>query len=223
MLIFLDAKTKQVVWFKFIKSEAVSQYQEGLKFLIDNDFKILSVTIDGRKGIKELFLRCGLIVQICHFHQIQIVCRYLTNNPKLIPSIQLKTLVEDLTISNYISFNSRFNYYLEVNQEFLNEKTFNPVTKRYHYTHKRLRSAVKSIQSNLDYLFTYQSEIVNLNVLLRLCVKPKSQIPNTTNHIDGGINPKIRELVRSHRGMRRDRRNKLLSVLLGSLGDKFSY
>jgi hypothetical protein len=218
LLIFLDSDTKQVVWFKFIRSETVSEYNEGLHFLFKHNFKILSATIDGRKGIKELFLRNGISVQICQFHQILTVSRYLTSSPKLIPSLQLKTIVEDLTISNYTSFKSRFDYYLEANEEFINERSVNPISGRKIFTHKKLRSAIRSIQTNLPYLFTYQVNVPYADFQLKLTHKVTSEIPNTTNHIDGGVNPKIRELVRSHRGMRKDRRNKLLSVLLASLG-----
>ena len=63
------------------------------------------------------------------------------------------------------------------------------------------------IRLALPYLFTYQ-DYPNLN------------IPNTTNHIDGGINPKLKELNRKHRGMRIDRRNKLLVKLLYNLMGK---
>ena len=166
-------------------------------------FEILSVTIDGRIGIPSVF--SNLPVQICQFHQIQIVNRYLTKNPKLQASKELKTIIEDLTIMNQIGFESRFKYYLEINQEFVDEKTINPETGRSIYKHKKLRSAVNSIKNNLKYLFTCRNHLI-LN------------IPNTTNHIDGGVNPKLRELVRTHRGLRKDRRNKILSILLNSLG-----
>ena len=60
LLIFLDSDTKQVVWFKFIRSETVSEYNEGLQFLLKHSFKIQSATIDGRKGIEKLFIRNGI-------------------------------------------------------------------------------------------------------------------------------------------------------------------
>jgi len=63
------------------------------------------------------------------------------------------------------------------------------------------------IKLALPYLFTYQ-DYLSLN------------IPNTTNHVDGGINTKLKELNRQHRGMRRDRRDKLLVKLLYDLKGK---
>ena len=202
-MIFLDSKTSQIVWFKFISFETKFEYQQGLEFLLKLGFEILSVTIDGRIGIPSVF---GVFpIQICQFHQIQIVNRYLTKNPKLQASKELKTIIEDLTIMNQIGFESRFKYYLEINQEFIDEKTINPETGRSIYKHKKLRSAANSIKNNLKYLFTCRNH-------------PSLNIPNTTNHIDGGVNPKLRELVRTHRGLRKDRRNKILSILLNSLG-----
>ena len=73
------------------------------------------------------------------------------------------------------------------------------------YCHKSMRSAMRSIKAASPWLFTTQ-EYESLN------------IPNTTNNIDGGVNPKLKELVRNHRGMNIQRRNKLLQVLLASLG-----
>jgi len=37
--------------------------------------------------------------------------------------------------------------------------------------------------------------------------------------VDGGVNPKLKDLNRRHRGMRIDRRNKLLMKLLSDLGE----
>jgi hypothetical protein len=72
------------------------------------------------------------------------------------------------------------------------------------YVHRSLRSALFGIKLALPYLFTYQDF-------------PELKIPNTTNHVDGGVNTKLKELNRQHRGMRRDRRNKLLVRLLYNL------
>jgi hypothetical protein len=75
------------------------------------------------------------------------------------------------------------------------------------FAHRRLRSAMRSMKSNLHYIFTYQQ-------------LPELNIPNTTNHLDGGVNPKIKKLVYDHRGLSKPRRNKLIEVLASSLGKK---
>ena len=146
---------------------------------------------------------------------------------KLIPAGQLRTIVKTLPRTNKYSFENRLNYWLEIHQEFLNQQTTNPETGRKHYTHKRLRSAVNSIQRNLPFLFTWQENIEPKTLILYLKTNSKiynnlTKIPNTTNHLDGGVNTKIKELVHAHRGMKIERRNKLISILLINLGDQNS-
>lgn len=141
---------------------------------------------------------------MCQFHLIQIVNRYITKRPKLIPALQLKTLLERLTKTTEYAFKLRFNYWLEVNQDFLNEKTTNVETSRKIYKHKRLRSAVKSIQTNGEYLFTCKNTKYS-----------DSNIPNTTNCLDGWF-AHLRKLLGCHNGLRKDRRNRLIKYILAT-------
>ena len=55
LLIFFDSISRQIVWHKFIQSETKENYLEGLNFLLEKGFKVLSVTIDGRRGIPVVF------------------------------------------------------------------------------------------------------------------------------------------------------------------------
>jgi hypothetical protein len=73
--------------------------------------------------------------------------------------------------------------------------------------HQSIRSALYGIKQALPYLFTHQKY-------------PELSIPNTTNSIDGGINTKLKDLNRRHRGMNTARRNKLLVNLLYNLFGK---
>jgi hypothetical protein len=61
---------------------------------------------------------------------------------------------------------------------------------------------------------------VLINHLFAFQDYPEQNIPNTTNHLDGGVNPKIKKLVYDHRGLNKTRRNKLIEVLVWSLGKK---
>jgi hypothetical protein len=202
LLVCKDWLTKKIVYYKFIQSETKQVFNDLKLTLTELGFKILAVVVDGRPGAKSIFK--GIPLQMCQFHQIQIVNRYLTKNPKLIPSIQLKTIVEDLTAMNQLALESRFNYWIEVNQDFLNEKTINLETGRTIYKHKRLRSAVNSIRSNQQYLFTFKNEqYQNLN------------IPNTTNCLDGWF-AHLRKLLGCHNGLRKDRRNRVIEYILAT-------
>jgi hypothetical protein len=83
---------------------------------------------------------------------------------------------------------------------FLKERTVDPATGRWHYTHKRLRSAYRSLKLNLPFLFTYQKY-------------PELNIPNTTNSLDGCF-AYLKELVRVHRGSSKSLRNKIIEEIL---------
>ena len=85
-------------------------------------------------------------------------------------------------------------------ETFLKEKTTNPETGRWCYTHKRVRSAYRSLKTNLPYLFTYQKY-------------PKLNIPNITNSLDGYFN-RLKSLLNVHRGLSHKRKMKLVNLIL---------
>lgn len=204
LLVGKDWLTKEIVYYKFIESESKAVFSEVRDTLEKWGYTILGVVVDGRPGVKSAF--SGIPIQMCQFHQIQIVNRYLTKSPKLISSLQLKTLIEDLSSINQYGFRNRFNYYLEVNGEFINEKTLSPETGRQVYKHKRLRSAVNSIRNNLPYLFTYQ-ENLGPGVI--------GKMPNTTNSLDGWF-AHLKKLLNCHNGLRKDRRHRVIEYILSS-------
>lgn len=156
------------------------------------------MVLDGKRGVKQVFN--DIPVQMCHFHQKQIVRRYLTNNPKLMPSQELKKIVSKLINTNEIIFTKKLDNWHDEWKDFLNEKTINPETNRWCYTHKRLRSAYRSLKTNLPYLFTYQKY-------------PKLHIPNTTNSLDGYFNI-LKSKLNVHRGLNEKRARKVIVELL---------
>lgn len=85
---------------------------------------------------------------------------------------------------------------------FLKERTVNPITKRWCYTHKRVRAAYRSLKINLPYLFTYQNY-------------PKLDIPNTTNSLDGSFS-QLKMKLGVHRGMREPLKRKMIEEILGN-------
>jgi len=137
---------------------------------------------------------------MCHFHQKQIIRRYLTNQPKLEASIELKGITRTLINTNEKEFTKQLNNWHSKWKDFLKEKTINLETNRWCYTHKRLRSAYRSLKTNLPYLFTYQKY-------------PKLNIPNTTNSLDGYFNI-LKSLINVHRGLNSERRNRIAIEIL---------
>ena len=68
------------------------------------------------------------------------------------------------------------------------------------FKHRQLRSAFRSLKTNLPYLFTYKKF-------------PALHIPNTTNSCDGSF-AHWKQKIKIHRGLRKHRRNKMINYLL---------
>ena len=62
-------------------------------------------------------------VQMCHFHQEQIVIRYTTLAPKLPAGIELLELVRTLPGSEEASFTEAFKFWCRTWKGFLDEKS----------------------------------------------------------------------------------------------------
>ena len=198
VLVFREACTKTNLWWKHIVSEKIEYYRQGKERLEANRFTIQAVVIDGRRGVKQLF--AGVPVQMYHFHQAQILQRYLTKNPKLDASKELKTIVETLTKTDEDTFTKALNAWHHKWKDFLKEKTIHPITERWSYTHKKLCSAYRSLNTNLPYLFTYQKY-------------PQLNIPNTTNQLEGFFTY-LKGLLNVHRGLVHKRKVKIINEIL---------
>ena len=151
--VFRDSREKENLWWQFVENENLPTYREGKNILEELGYTILSLTCDGFGGLTALFSQ--IPVQFCQFHQRKIVQRYITKNPRLKAGIDLLDLIDTLTYATKEKFIADFREYLYHYKNFLNEKTLDPITKRFNFTHGRLLSALRSIDSNLDHLFSH--------------------------------------------------------------------
>jgi hypothetical protein len=71
-----------------IDSERVEYYKFLKEKLQKLGYTIQSVVLDGKRGLYKAF--DDIPIQMCHFHQKQIIQRYITKNPRLEASIKLK-------------------------------------------------------------------------------------------------------------------------------------
>lgn len=133
---------------------------------------VKAVVIDIMPGLKNTLEALGLAVQYCQFHQVAIVRRYLTNNPRLEPNKQLKTITLNLKSSTKKEFKYLLDQWYLTNREWLNERELSLNSNRLRYTHQRTRSAYHSLVRNLDNLFAFEEH-------------PDLNIPRTNNRIEG--------------------------------------
>ncbi len=191
-------RLKKNIFWKAVRTETADLYHE-LRWEAEKlGFEITAAVIDGKPGIIEAFW--DVPVQMCHFHQIAIMTRYLTTKPKLVASQTLRHIALAIPRSNYDDMENVLNAWHEKYGDFLKEKTRNPETNRWHYTHKRLRSAYRSITRNLFILYTYQRY-------------PELNIPNTTNSLDGSF-AHLKDMLRIHRGLKKNRKLKMINEIL---------
>ena len=196
--VFRSWDLKRNIWWNEVSSEKVAHYHYGRKILEEKGWKFKAVVVDGRRGLATVFN--DIPVQVCHFHQLQTVTRYLTRRPKTEAGWELRQLALTLTKTNEEVFSKQLFDFEKKWRNFMNEKTLILGTNRFYYTHKNVRGAFLSLKRNLPNLFTYQKY-------------PKLNIPNTTNTIDGCF-ASIKQKTRAHHGLRKDRRFKVISELL---------
>jgi len=188
---------KNLYW-KEITTENKAVYQAARKYLEDAGFKIQAVVLDAKRGSKEVF--SDRVVQICQYHQQQIIQRYLTNKPKTEAGEELRLIVRSMTKQSEESFTGLLKAWHERWGRFLRERSYAPDRSHWWYTHRRLRAAYRSLHANLPYLYSYQKH-------------SELNIPNTNNSLEGYFS-RIKQLLNNHHGLRRWRRYQLIQAVL---------
>ena len=98
------------------------------------------------------------------------------------------------------SFEGALNEWYAKWEPFLDERTTNEETGKSFYTHKKLRSAYRSLKTNPKWLFTWYENI-------------EMGIPNTTNAIDGHF-ADLKTKLRVHNGLSLERKKKFIDGFL---------
>lgn len=193
VMVFKDSFTGKILYKQYVKQETNGLYLAGIKEIIRRGIKIQAIVCDGRRGLLQMVE--NIPVQMCQFHQLAIIRRYLTKNPKMLASKELWAFAQLLTITDQESFEGGLNDWYNKWKDFLNERyTDNKGKNR--YIHKRLRSGYRSLKNNLPWLFTWYKHI-------------DLKIPNTTNGIDGSF-ADLKNKLRNHNGLSLKRKMKFI-------------
>ena len=197
-LMVYRANGKNIYW-REIDNEKISYISEDLSHLQALGWQFSSFTIDGRRGVIQLLKKMfpNVPIQMCVFHQKKIVQRYITMKPKTDCGKEIKMLMENMLLFSELEFHAKLNEIKSKYKDFLKERNENN-----QFMHRKLRSAIRSLTSNQEYLFSYKN-IQNL------------AIPNTTNSCDGSF-AHWKSKVKIHRGLRKNRRAKMIDFLLNN-------
>jgi hypothetical protein len=194
VMVFRNSLDSVVLFKQYVRYETNALYLSGISEISRRGIHVQGIVCDGRQGLFRLF--DDIPVQMCQFHQIQIVQRYLTRKPKAQAAIELKKLTLKLTKQTKIEFvNSLNNWHIRWS-DYLNERSEKVSTGKTYYTHKRLRSAYLSLKKHLPYLFVYEDH-------------KELMIPNTTNALDGQFSD-LKNKLRNHNGLSKERKMKFI-------------
>lgn len=194
VMVFKDAYTGQILWKQYVKQETNKLYLQGIEEITRRGIKIQAIICDGRKGLFQLF-EASIPIQMCNFHQVAIVRRYLTKNPKMQASKELWAHTLLLKQTDKESFEGGLQLWFTKWEWFLNERKADEKGKK-RYVHKKLRSAYRSLKNNLPYLFRWYDNM-------------ELKIPNTTNAIDGHF-ADLKNKLRNHNGLSMERKKKFI-------------
>jgi len=179
----------------------MAHYRYGRAILEEKGWVLKAAVVDGRRGFFKVFE--DMPVQMCQFHQMKIVTRYITTKPKTEAGRALLVLSRTLVKTDETTFTVALADWHTKYKSFIEEmtvSTFENGKTESHHTHKGVYSAYHSLERNLPHLFIYLKY-------------PELGIPNTTNSLDGSFSA-LKKKLAAHHGLRRDRRYKVISKLL---------
>jgi hypothetical protein len=80
VVVFKDSRSKSILWHKFVRYETIADYQEGIDYLVSRGFLVEGIVCDGLRGLFQMLSIYR--VQMCQYHQLRIVQKYLTQKPR---------------------------------------------------------------------------------------------------------------------------------------------
>ena len=205
VLLALDSATGLPLYVAFVKSETVKDYEDAVSSIKNRGYMIGGLIIDGKQSLFKAF--SDYHIQMCQFHMKQIVKRYLTQHPKMLSSRELKDLVGRFHWRKEEDFKKDYQEWKEKWKDTINHKSLHKDGKM-HYTHRRLRAAMNSLNFYLPYLFTYQREDCK-------------EMPNTNNKIEGTFTD-LKKNLNNHSGLTMENRKRFISGFFLALAESLS-
>ena len=206
VLIAQDPDTSQPVGWAFAAREQYASWCWFLASLAQSGVAPKYVVCDGQKGLL-IALRAvwpQVRIQRCIIHIHRQARLWLTLHPKTTAGQELRMIVGTIltvrTRRQKRLWLRMFHAWLKRHDSFMKERSFSPeYPKRWWYTHRKLRATRSLIRNSIPNLFTYVSH---------------PEVPRTSNHVEGGVNSRLKELLRSHRGISLEKRVALASWYL---------
>lgn len=204
LVLYRDNAIKFTQLYRFSDGEWYEELAEDLSNLLKLGVQIESITCDGHRSLlKAIRHSCPeVILQRCLVH-IQRMCRiWLSSQPKNQAGKDLRKIVSQLHL---IQNTTERNYWIvsfikwyETHQSYINEKTINPDSGRYWYTHKLVRRSFMVIKNALPDMFRYLDN---------------DRIPKSTNGLESFFGH-LKGHVNIHRGLSSKHRKQFIQWYL---------
>lgn len=188
-VVLIGRTLSRVIFWSFALHENYESWREFFRSIA-----IPAVVVcDGRRGLlqalREVFPQAA--TQRCIIHIIRYALSLLTQKPKYQAGVDLRILVKRIltirTRRQKRKWRRSFMKWCKKYHTFLFERTYGMTNKRsWWYTHRKLRTVRSLLLHALPHMFTYIGHMY---------------IPRTTNHVEGGINARAKELLERHRGL----------------------
>ena len=197
VMVFKDSFSGRILYKQYVRQETNKLYLQGIEEIARRGIKIQAIICDGRKGLLPLF--ADIPIQMCQFHQVAIIRRYLTKKPKMQASKELWEHTLLLAHTDKESFIGGLMDWHTKWATFLKERNIG-IDGKNRYIHRKLRSAYNSLKNNMPWLFTWYDNMA-------------FKIPNTTNAIDGHF-ADLKNKLRNHNGMSETRKKRFIDEFL---------
>lgn len=194
VMLALDDLTGRVLYMAFIRHETIGDYRTAIESIESRGYLIRGIVVDGMQGLFREFSRYPM--QMCHFYMISIVRRYLTKRPRLKAARDLKRIVFSITTTDKDTFVGEYLRWKSDYAPVINRRSVSKKTGSSHYTHRRLRTAMHSVDFYLPYLFTFQREDC-------------TGMPNTNNKIEGTFTD-LKKNLNVHSGLSEENRKRFI-------------
>lgn len=168
-------------------------YNSWMVFLTDLSWRGVTpevVVCDAQRGLLKAIREVWPTVKIqrCLIHVVRQACIWLTQNPQTRAGRELLELVKALphiqTKRQKRLWVRKFWGWYRRHDEFLKDRSYSP-SGHWWYTHRRLRGTCSLLKNALPDLFRFVTD---------------PSVPKTSNHVEGGLNARLKELFRCHRG-----------------------
>jgi transposase-like protein len=191
-LITLDADTSKPVAWSFANRESYTSWKLLFVQLLEHGINPSFIVCDGQRGMLKAIHEVwpDARIQRCLIHIVRQAKAWLTRNPQTLAGQELLALVKILpdirTALQEKQWRKQYEEWRVRHEDFLKERSANIVRTHWWYTHRRLRSVRSLFSNSIPSLFTF-IEYPN--------------VPRTSNHVEGGINSRLKDLYRIHRGL----------------------